>query len=247
MPRLGVMRRLLAALLAIAIAGCGGGNAAESDTAAEETTADATATFDEVAETEETEAAQVAEPTQTEQEDDESSSDDVALAEAALLRLEDLPPGWAEDASAGDDEEDESKCFEEFSQSAVDGAAASADFSNDTFTVIGVEDSYGESSDDMAEGLGALNDDQVLNCLRDEMAADEEMPATVELNRLSVGDYGDEAVGLRIDFGSDGLGLVVDAIFVRKGRAGVGFSFVGVEDELVDEVISIVIDRLEDT
>lgn len=179
----------------------------------------------------------------------EGSSEDQALADAAVLVIDDLPPGFTE--GPDDDEEDASgegddpfeECVGEEGGAIDEGMTAEAespDFEKGDELLAG-SISFVLEDDDLARDMIELfASERLKDCFNDafaegvrEGAAEEggELPEfTTSVEDLSFADIGDEVASYRatlaFDVQGQGFTFPVDFVFVRKGRT-VGMYFFG--------------------
>ena len=249
------MKRTLCSIAAVItlIAGCGGG-----DSDGESVASSIVEGSD--AEREQEEGDGLAADERDEDADTAAESDE-AIAEAAVLKLSDFEPGWRVD----DEDEDENEDDEELDCPGLDKfedddapSAESEDFTQDQSFVSNVV-MIGEDEEEAKELLGLVSQDEIIECLRDELQTMfEEEPdfgedfddVSSEVGELSVGDFGDDAAGLQFVFSLEGdisLEFYMDLIFVRRGRAVSMFVFVDLFSPAAAErnyLIEAVDDRL---
>lgn len=225
--------RLVAAALAgvLAVAGCGDDEGTDAS--------DATST-----------TAVAEDRTSTTAEGGGESSDDQRLADAAVLVLSDLPPGFTEtpkedEGGAGEGEEDDpfEQCVGEEAGEIDAGTTAeaeSSDFEKGDELLAGSIAFVLESEELAQDMMELFASDQLKECFNQafaegvrEGAAEEggELPEfTTKVQNRSFAKIGDETAGYRatLSFAVQGqeLSFPVDFVFARKGRT-VGMYFFG--------------------
>lgn len=164
---------------------------------------------------------------------------DRQLAERAILRLDDFPPGWQERVTQDEaDEESQARIAEcaGYSFEALYGGGEQAD----SPTFVSPQDQEVRSSatvhatdDQAARRHGAITDPGTIDCIADEMGRAAALAGVqegfevldLEINRLSTSEFGNETYGYRImvELSSRGMTVPVyfDIVGVRVGRVGV--------------------------
>ena len=170
------------------------------------------------------------------------ADDDVA--QAANLRLTDFPPGWQRSPAAVDRPDSPEdlrfdQCMGRPHASEVRTSVANSDnFATGQFTRANSSTQLVKTEAIARDDFAALRGDRALPCLGERLDADltnQTAPAGQpfarrSLDRIEVPNLAEETVGFRmvVDAPSVGPGatLVVDQVFVRKGRAEIATSFV---------------------
>ena len=200
----------------------------------------------------------------------QAATDDQAIAEAALLTIDDVPTGWTEVAAP--DESDDvvaarqqvRACYGSGSGGPIDfgGAQASTgEFASPDDESVAHDVAIGDEqrAKDLMAGLA---DDSVAGCLESafpellELAlADQDLQVgEVTVGRLSVAPAGDEVVAYRLDItviaGDEPVDVFSDLVVVRVGR---GLSALQFQSSLlpfsstgIDDYVALTTDRLRD-
>lgn len=174
---------------------------------------------------------------------------DEAIAEMALLTLDDLPAGW-EAVPAEDDEDDDelvadlARCLEvdEAELDPDNPTATSPTFTSSNDEAVSAEVSLTPSSGDASRALEILQGDAAPGCYAEALKAEmernlvvgDDVPENVEVgeptfNRISFESLGDESVAFRttipVSVEAFDVELYIDFVLVRVGRAGIQTTF----------------------
>lgn len=165
-----------------------------------------------------------------------SSADDQRRADAALLTLADLPPGFTEAPDEEELEEDPlDECVSDQDAGLDEGVTAEAegtDFEHAEASMFVGSVSVVLADLGLAEdGMEVFASDELRACfdaLMAEEVRDQEAEAgqglefTTSSEDLAYFEIGDEATAFRMTMGADAAGgrveFLIDAVFVRKGR-----------------------------
>ena len=196
-------------------------------------------------------------------------NEDQATVEDAVLKLSDLPSGWREETSEGEDDDDNPFDVDECGEIKALGEAAQAaqTAEGDSSTFVRSEAVINNSilavsSEDVASSLFAALDNtaEANECFSAliRQGADEEPLEDAELRdvsvgRTSIGDFGDDSISYQIEAEVEAQGLSPsaynDIAFVRVGRYMALFDFFDVLSPIDPaeeaDVIGAVVGRLE--
>lgn len=191
--------------------------------------------------------------------DDEPSIDpeaDADLIEDALLTIDDLPEGFQEE-EPDDDSDDDNECNEEILDVDQDDLEASQSAESeqvqfdDPATSIRAEITAFRDTDLAEQVLNAIDDDEYVDCLEEgivEELAEEEEDGEV-LGVESVSSPVDDARAIEVTFDIRGTAVTSQQHAVLVDRFGITLQYTAVEgdvdDDLVEELIDTMIDRLE--
>jgi len=200
---------------------------------------------------------------------------DEAIAESALLTLDDFPPGW-EAAPANDDEPDSDVLADVADCLGVSEAELDPDnpkATSPTFTSSDDEEVTSEvtltpSSGDASRALEILKSDAAPGCYAEaikalvgrNLVASDDVPENVTVgeptfNRMSFESLGDDSVAFRttipVTVESLDVDLYVDFVFVRVGRAGIETTFQSqfapFDTDEAARLTGVVVDRVSST
>lgn len=182
------------------------------------------------------------------QRSDAERQEDEAIAETALLTLDDFPAGWeavpAEDNEVDDElRADLDRCVE-VDDDGLDQdnpSARSPTFTSSNGEEVVASVSLTPSSGDARRALKILRSDAAPGCYAEALQAQiarnldsDELPEDVEVgeptfNRISFESLGDGSVAFRatlpVSVGGFDVDLYADIVFVRVGRAGIQTTF----------------------
>lgn len=160
---------------------------------------------------------------------------DQAIADAALLTLQDFPPGW--EAAPADDTEDEESQREIAECVGVDyedlygdqfAEAESPDFTSENDEEVSNMVSLAVDEQQAADSFEIAARPEFSECVVDSLTASVEEDDDVEvgeitINQLSFGSYGDQTLAFRmtIPLSAEGISIEAtgDVVIVRIGRA----------------------------
>lgn len=179
----------------------------------------------------------------------ERRADDQRVADAALLTLADLPPGFVESAD-DDEEEDEEDPFDKCATdkdaeleaaTTAEGEAPNFEHS-DTFAFVGSYSAVLTDADMAHDGVELLTSEELWSCFKDAMEEDIRNDAeagdladfTVAAEDLTYFEIGDEVGAFRLTMSGKVQGqplvVTVDFVAVRKDRTIGMYFFGGFED-----------------
>lgn len=198
---------------------------------------------------------------------------DQAIAEAALLTLQDFPPGW--EASPADEEDDDARENREFIATCMgvdyddlyndsNAKADSPDFTSENDEELSVSVQVDSSEESMATAFELASRPEYRECVAEGLSdileeqaeeADEDVEiGELTLNELSAGSFGDDTVAFRatvpMEVQGFNLDVTMEFVVVRVGRAQTGLTTLGVGSNLSTEefigYVELAVKRLED-
>ena len=188
------------------------------------------------------------ETTTTDSEGNTGDPEHQAIADAAVLTLDDMPTGWEaappEDEEQQEAEEDDADqamadCLDiDVSELQGDSPTADSRFVNSDDEQVSSEVTVAASETEVQAGIDRIRDEAGQSCFleviqyiaQDSFASDGDIEVgEATFNELSFEDLGDDSIAFRltVPISSQGIDvdLYVDYVLVRKGRAGVQTSF----------------------
>jgi hypothetical protein len=164
-----------------------------------------------------------------------------ATAEAALLRLEDLPSGWVAQDETEEPEPAGAACWRAAGVTATVADAVAPSFTGPSMSAVTNAVALFPDADAASAGVKAVGDAKLRACLARELTAflrgsidrdryEEAQVFDAETAALSVAPYGAESAGFRItvplDDGTTRAELYGDWIAIRDGAAVTQLSFI---------------------
>ena len=186
-----------------------------------------------------------------------------ATAEAALLRLEDLPSGWIAEDETDEPEPAGAACWRAAGVDATVADAAAPTFTGPSLSAVTNAVAVFPDAEAASAGVRAVEDAKLRACLARELT--QHLRGTLDLDRyedakvfdaetaaLNVAPYGAESAGFRItvpvDDGTTRAELYGDWVTIRDGAAITQLSFVTAirppEESLRDDVSRAAATRL---